>query len=73
MDNCFFSPSQPRRSYQGDSNVIKKLKVKISHSDDDDDDDDDKFFCRAPPFSPTMQSLIAGALQHRNSSSQSNK
>ena len=25
----FLTPSQPRRSYQGDSNVITKLKVKI--------------------------------------------
>ena len=29
IDNWLLTPSQPRGSYQGDSNVIKKLKIKI--------------------------------------------
>ena len=31
IDNWRSTPSRPQRSYQGDSNVIKKIKIKISH------------------------------------------
>ena len=30
IDNCFFMPSEPQRSYQGDTNVIKKQEVKAN-------------------------------------------
>ena len=32
IDNWFLTPSQLQRSYQGDSNVIKKLKSKTTKS-----------------------------------------
>ena len=32
IDNCFLTPSQLRRSYQGDSNVIKKSKSLSTHT-----------------------------------------